>query len=103
MLCRLPPDIAPQSSAPPFAKGRKQAFASIAHFAEPVTCDALHRAPSSSPMSNHAKKYPHRKGEDISLVDATRENWNGILEEIVRLSERLEKLGIDGIMEADDV
>ena len=37
------------------------------------------------------------------MVDATRENWNGIFDEIVRLSERLEKLGIDEIMEADDV
>lgn len=37
------------------------------------------------------------------MVDSTRENWNGIFDEIVRLSEKLEKLGIDKIMEADNV
>jgi hypothetical protein len=36
-------------------------------------------------------------------VDSTRENWNGIFDEIVRLSDKLEKLGIDEIMETDDV
>lgn len=50
-----------------------------------------------------AKKKARPIGQALFLVDATRENWNGIFEEIVRLSEKLEKLGIDGIMETDDV
>ena len=35
------------------------------------------------------------------LVDSTRENWNGIFDEIVRLSEKLEQLGIDAFCEND--
>lgn len=36
-------------------------------------------------------------------ADSTRENWNGIFDEIVRLSDKLERLGIDEIMETDNV
>jgi len=36
-------------------------------------------------------------------VDSTRENWNSIFAELVALSDKLEQLGIDAIMEAEDV
>jgi hypothetical protein len=36
-------------------------------------------------------------------VDPARENWNYIFDEVVRLSEKLEQLGIDALMEADNV
>lgn len=37
------------------------------------------------------------------LVAPPRENWNYIFDEMVRLSEKLEQLGIDAIMGADNV
>jgi len=37
------------------------------------------------------------------LVDPARENCNYIFDEMVRLNEKLEQLGIDALMEADNV
>ena len=37
-----------------------------------------------------------------SLVDPTKENWNCTFSAIQQLNERLEQLGIDKLMRADD-
>jgi hypothetical protein len=40
--------------------------------------------------------------DPLSLVDPTRENWNCIFSDFQRLSEQLQKLGIDAMMEANN-
>ena len=49
------------------------------------------------------KKIPQLSLGVFSLVDPDRENWNCIFDEIERLSDKLEQLGIDALWEADDV
>jgi hypothetical protein len=53
------------------------------------------------------KKVPEHKFWNFSylliiLVDLPSENWNCIFEDLVVLCERLEELGIEAIMEAED-
>lgn len=65
---------------------------------------SLRRTVSSSLLSKCSSQTKNRPQGSIScLVDPTRENWNCIFDEIERLSERLEQLGIDALREADDV
>lgn len=44
-----------------------------------------------------------RLADLLILVDPRRENWNCIFDEIERLSDKLEQLGLDALREADDV
>ena len=41
--------------------------------------------------------------ETFTLVDHTRENWNCIFEGLEELDSKLAQLGIDDVMEADNV
>jgi len=50
-----------------------------------------------------SKKNTSGYTEVFFLVAPPREIWNRIFSEIERLKERLEQLGIDILMEADDV
>lgn len=54
-------------------------------------------------MNSGQNKCPNFAAEAFILVDPDRGNWNCIFDEIVRLSDKLEQLGIDDFREADDV
>ena len=54
-------------------------------------------------MNSGQNKCPNFAAEAFILVDPRRENRNCIFDEIKRLSDKLEQLGIDTIREADDV
>lgn len=62
----------------------------------------MNELPVQDPSKARQKKKPHPADETVSLVAPPRENWNDIFSEITRLSNELEKLGIDIVMESDN-